>query len=87
MTLPPSRAEILAALQDPKPNALAERVAVALDKCASAFARDAEQRGGFERITLPAPADEVESVALELFMQQLRAQLPPDAKITIRGDS
>jgi hypothetical protein len=86
MTLPPSRAEILAALQDPNPHPLADRVADALDALARSFSDEAARGGSLEHIRLPAPTNEVEGVALELFMQQVREEMP-HANITIRGDS
>jgi hypothetical protein len=74
MTLPPSRAEILAALQDPQHNDLASRVAEAMTAYSRAFEDEANRRGSLENIRLPAPTDEVEAVALEIFLGEIVAR-------------
>jgi hypothetical protein len=86
MTLPPSRAEILAALQDTDYNPLASRVAEAMTAYRLAFQEDARRRGSLELIELPAPTDEVEAFALELFLVQSRKEMPR-VVIKIKGDS
>jgi hypothetical protein len=86
MTLPPSRAEILAALQDPQHNDIASRVAEAMTAYGRAFEDEANRRGSLETIRLPAPTGEVEAVALEIFLGEIRAQMP-DTVIKIKGDS
>jgi hypothetical protein len=82
MTVPPSRAEILAALQDPTPSALGSRIAKAITAYARAFDDEALR----EIIRLPTPTDEVEAVALELFLDEMRAHAPNTA-IKIKGDT
>jgi hypothetical protein len=86
MTLPPSRAEILAALQDQQHNDIASRVAEAMAAYGRAFEDDANRRDSLENIRLPAPTDEIEAVALEIFLGEIRAQMP-DTVIKIKGDS
>jgi hypothetical protein len=86
MTVPPSRAEILAALQDPQHNDLASRVANALTAYGRAFEGQANRRGSLETIRLPAPTDEVEAVALEMFLGEIRGKIP-NTVIKIKGDS
>jgi hypothetical protein len=86
MTVPPTRAQILAALQDSAENPLAARVAGAVAAYGRAFEEEAHRRGGLEFIRLPAPTDEVEAVALELFLDEIRAQMP-SVRIKIKGDS
>jgi hypothetical protein len=86
MNLPPSRAEILAALQDKNYNPLASRVAEAMTAYRLAFEDEARRRGSLELIELPAPTDEVEAFALELFLVETRAQMP-NTTIKIKGDS
>jgi hypothetical protein len=39
-----------------------------------------------ENIRLPAPTDEIEAVALEIFLGEIRAQMP-ETTIKIKGDS
>ncbi len=78
----PSRAEILAALQDPQPSPLASAVFDAITVYARAFDKEAHR----EIIRLPAPTGEVEAVALEIFLDEMRAHTP-NAAITIKGDS
>jgi hypothetical protein len=86
MTVPPSRAEILAALQDPQRNDIASRVAEAITAYTRAFEDAANRRGSLENIRLPAPTDEVEAVALEMFLGEMRARMP-NVPIKIKGDS
>jgi hypothetical protein len=85
MTLPPSRAEILAALQDPQLNILASRVAVAMAAYGRALEEEARRRGSLEFIELPAPIDEVEAVALEIVRYVMREK-KPKTTIKIKGD-
>jgi hypothetical protein len=82
MNLPPSRAEILAALHDATPSALGSRLMDAVTAYCRAFDKEAH----CEIIRLPAPTDEVEAVALELFLDEMRAHTP-SAAITIKGDN
>jgi hypothetical protein len=86
MTLPPSRVEIVAALHDTNYNPLASRVAEAITAYAFAFQADAWRRGSLELIELPAPTDEVEAFALEIFLVQIWKEMPKTA-IKIKGDS
>jgi hypothetical protein len=86
MTLPPSRAEILAALQDTDYNPLAFCVAEAMTAYRLAFQEDARSRGSFKTIWLPAPTGAVESVALEIFLHEIQTLMPKTA-IRIKGDS
>jgi hypothetical protein len=76
----------LAALADPQQNDLASRVAAAMTAYSRAFEDAANRHGSLENIRLPAPTDEIESVALEVFLGEIRAQMP-DVPITIKGDS
>jgi hypothetical protein len=86
MNKQPSRAEIIAALNDPNPNPLADSIADAIAKYSRAFADEATRRGGLKHIRLPAPTTEVEAVAFELFVEQIKAEIP-SASIKIKGDS
>jgi hypothetical protein len=85
MTARPSRAEILAALQDKNYNPLASRVAEAMTAYRLAFEYEARRRGSLELIELLAPTDGVEAFALEIFLLEIRAQMPNTA-IKIKGD-
>jgi hypothetical protein len=85
MIRPPSRAEILAALQDTNYNRLASRVDEATTAYRLAFEEEARRRGGLDMIELPAPTGEIEAIALEIFLHEMRKQSPPVA-ITIKGD-
>jgi hypothetical protein len=76
----------LAALQDTNYNPLASRLAEALTAYGFAFREDARQRGSLEFIQLPTPTDEVEAVALEIVLDQIRAEIPR-VTIKIKGDS
>ncbi len=83
----PTRDEIIQALENPTPNPLAEAVADAVRRYASEFAAAVSENAGFaQTIRLTAPANETESVAFELFVQELKANMPA-TKIAIRGDS
>ena len=84
MTLPPSRAEILAALQDKNYNPLASRVAEAMTAYRLAFEDEAYRRGSLELIELPVPTDEIEAFALEIFLLQIRKEMSNTA-IKIKG--
>ena len=86
MTLPPSRVEIVAALHDTNYNPLASRVAEAMTAYRLAFEDEARRRGSLELIELPAPTDEVEAFALEIFLVQIWKEMPKTA-IKIKGDS
>ena len=86
MTIPPIRTQIIAALQDPKANAIADRVAEAVTAYGRALEEEANRRGSLDNIRLPAPTNEIESVALELFMDEIRTSMPGVA-IKIKGDS
>jgi len=86
MTLPPTRAEILAALQDTRHNVLAARVAEAMTAYRLAFQADARRCDSLELIELPAPTDEVEAFALEIFLVQIQKEMP-SVVIKIKSDS
>jgi hypothetical protein len=86
MTVPPSRAEILAALQDKNYNPLASRVAEAMTAYRLAFEEEARRRGGLEFIQLPAPTNEVEAFTLDMFRREIRAKMP-SVVIKIKGDN
>jgi hypothetical protein len=86
MSLPPSRAEILAALQDPQHNDLASRVADAIAAYDRALEEEANRRFYPENIRLPAPTGEIEAVALEFFLGEIRKQMP-NVPIKIKGDT
>jgi hypothetical protein len=74
MNRPPSRAQILAALQDTNYNPLASRVSEATTAYRRAFDDEARRRGGLDMIELPAPTDEIDTVALEIFLQEIPRQ-------------
>lgn len=73
MTAIPSRAGLLAALEDPDPmNPLAAGIVAACDGYARSLEQQAIRVGRKpESIVLAKPVTEVEAFALELFMQQL----------------
>ena len=51
-----------------------------------AFEDEAHRCGSFDYLRLPAPADEIESVALEIVLDEVHAFLPR-TEIRIKGDS
>ena len=83
---PPTRAELIAALDDPDPaNPLAQAVAACVSAYADELNNQASCRGAWPNpLVLPAPATEVEAFALELFMQQMIAS---NIRVRIKGDS
>jgi hypothetical protein len=78
----PTRKEIIEALENPAPNPLAEAVAAAIARYSAEFAEGVTRNDGFARaIRLPAPACEIERVAFDLFVQELK-ESAPGVKIT-----
>jgi hypothetical protein len=76
MIFSPSRAEILDAVQHADFNPLACRVARALADYELAFSAEAQRCGSFDYIRLSPPTDEIEAVALDLFLDEAQARLP-----------
>jgi hypothetical protein len=77
MTVPPSPAEILAALADSNSNAITDRIAAAVTRYSAMLWHEVGRRGGWpEILRLPKPRDEIESLAFELFRAQLRESVP-----------
>jgi hypothetical protein len=70
----PTRAELLAALDDPNPgNPLAVAIAETLAGYAKQLADQAKRAGAWPNpVVLPAPATELEVFALELFTEEIR---------------
>jgi hypothetical protein len=64
----PSRSQILASVQRADFNPLACRVARAVADYELAFDAEARRCGSFEYIRLAPPTDEIEAVALDLFL-------------------
>jgi hypothetical protein len=83
MMFSPSRAEILASVQRADFNPLACRVARALADYELAFDAEAHRCGSFEYIRLSPPTDEIEAIALDLFLDEAHARLP-GTQITIK---
>jgi hypothetical protein len=86
MTLHASRAQILDAVRHADFNPLACRVARAVADYELAFAGEARRCGSFDYIRLPAPTDEIESVALDIFLTQMRRQMA-GVVFKIKGDA
>ena len=76
MLFSPSRAQIIASVQRADFNPLACRVARALADYELAFSVEARRCGSFDYIRLLPPTDEIEAVALDLFLDEAHAQLP-----------
>jgi hypothetical protein len=77
LTMSPTREEIIKALEDPAPNPLAEAVAAAIARYSAEFAEGVSRHGGFAKaIRLTAPAYEIERVAFDLFVQELKTNAP-----------
>jgi hypothetical protein len=72
----PLRSQILDAVQHADFNPLACRVARAVADYELAFEDEAHRCGSFDYIRLPAPTDEIEAVALDLFLYEVHAHLP-----------
>ena len=83
MLFSPSRAQILDAVRHADFNPLARRVARALADYELAFSVEARRCGSFDYIRLLPPTDEIEVVALDLFIKEAHAQLPR-TEISIR---
>jgi hypothetical protein len=89
MQLPPIPPHISAALADADPsNPIARSVADALRAYAVHFDEIVRRNGGFdEPIELPVPRDELEAVALTLFMTELSTSLPSTVVVRIAPDN
>lgn len=73
----PTREEIIAALEDPSPNPLAEAVAAAIARYSAEFAESVTRNGGFAKpVRLAAPANDIERAAFDLFVQELKTSAP-----------
>ena len=70
----PTRAELLAALDDPNPgNQLAVAISETLAGYAKQLADQADRAGAWPNpVVLSAPATELEAFALELFTEEIR---------------
>jgi hypothetical protein len=84
VTLHPTRGQILASVRRADFNPVACRVARALADYELAFDAEARRRGSFDYIRLAAPTDEIEAVALDLFLDEEHA-LSPRTEIKIKG--
>jgi hypothetical protein len=81
----PAREEIIQALENPTPNPLAEAVGDAVRRYAAEFSAAVRDNAGFaQTIRLTAPTNETESFAFQLFVEELKANMPA-TKIAIRG--
>jgi hypothetical protein len=85
MTIP-TRAEILAAMNDPDPaNPLAAAIGAAIMAFGDALNAQVERAGAIpDPVVLPAPTTEIEAFALELFVQELSGT---GIRVKIQGDS
>ena len=73
----PTREEVIAALEDPSPNPLAEAVAAAISRYSDEFAENVNRNGGWARpIRLTAPGNEIERAAFDLFVRELKTSAP-----------
>ena len=70
----PTRAELLAALDDPNAdNPLAAAIAAAITSYGNALAGQVTRAGAFHNpLVLPMPQSELEAFALELFAEEIR---------------
>lgn len=75
MSHTPSRAELLAALEDSDPkNPLARAIADAISDYSTALEKQTSKTGRFSgTIVFRTPATEIEAFALELFTEEIRA--------------
>ena len=76
MLFSPSRAQILDAVRHADFNPIACRVARAVADYELAFEYEARRCGSFDYIRLRAPDDAIESVALEILLDEVHARLP-----------
>jgi len=74
--LPPTRQQLIDALEDPDPaNPLAIKIAAALDRLSHEFAAQAKSAGAFPKVfSVAMPSDEIQNFALELFTKQIAAE-------------
>lgn len=86
MPAQPTRAELLAALNDPDPaNPLAVAIAQTLERYTQQLAKQAGRKGAWHNpLVVPAPATEIEAFALELFMKEMDAS---GIRVRLKGDS
>ena len=86
MPAQPTRAQLLAALNDPDPaNPLAVAVSETLERYTKQLAEQASRNGAWPNpLMLPAPATEIEAFALELFMKEMTAS---GITVRLKGDS
>jgi hypothetical protein len=72
-----TRAEIMQALENPTPNPLAEAVGDAVRRYGVEFAVAVRGNAGVAQIVrLTPPMNEIESVAFELLVQEVKATMP-----------
>lgn len=73
--VPPSRAELIAALDDPNPdNPLATAIAAVIASYANELNQQASRAGVMPNLViLPMPQTELEAFALELFTEEIRS--------------
>ncbi len=86
MPAQPTRAQLLAALNDPDPaNPLAIAVSQTLECYTRQLAEQADRKGAWPNpLVIPAPATEIEAFALELFMKEMAAS---GITVRLKGDS
>lgn len=84
--VPPSRAELIAALDDPNPdNPLATAIAAVIASYANELNQQASRAGAIPKpVILPMPQTEIEAFALELFSEEIRGM---GIHITLKTDS
>ena len=73
--LPPTRQQLIDALEDPDAaNPLAIKIAAALDRLSHEFAAQAKSAGAFPKVfSVAMPSDEIQNFALELFTKHIAA--------------
>ncbi len=71
----PTRAELLAALDDPNPeNPITTAIAAVITSYGNALAEQVSRAGGWPNpLVLPTPQTEIEAFALELFTEEIRS--------------
>ncbi len=83
----PFRDEILEALASPQKHPLADAVASAIKRYSQQFSAAVERSGGYGgAIQLAQPANEIEAVAFDLFVEQVQEAMP-GTRITVKAPS
>ena len=81
----PTRAELLAAVEDHDPgNPLGVAIAVAVASYANMLGEQAERHAILHTVMLPMPSNEIEDFAIELFVSELAAM---GMHVSFQGDS